>query len=336
MHSSLALLTLFGARAYAWGALGHETIAYVASNLVKNNTQLWAQHVLGDNSSSYLATVSTWPDSWRRTDEGAFSAPFHYIDAEDNPPEACNIDYERDCGEEGCVVSAIANYTQRVQQPGVLSDTEVNYALRFLVHFLGDITQPLHVEALALGGNEIDVEFDGEDWNLHSIWDTAMPDKLRGVENVTLSDAQAWAFDLTADIKTGKYKACAQSWIQGDDIADAKRSALAWATDSNAYVCSVVLPDGVDSVNATELGGSYYDSAVETVELQIAKGGYRLAHWLDQLAAAQQNNTAYKRSVAPVTGAVDLSGRDLLPAPRELSKAKLARRAVGWDCAHSH
>lgn len=259
---------------------------------------------------------------------------FHYIDAEDDPPASCNVDYERDCSaEEGCIVSAIANYTQRVQEPSVLPAQEVNYALRWIVHFIGDIAQPLHTEAIAVGGNTINVTFDGEAWNLHALWDTAIPNKIRDVDNVSLADAQAWASDLVEEIESGEYKACAQTWLQGDDITDAKRSALAWAWDTNLYVCSSVFPDTIEAVSESDLGGEYFEQAAETVQLQIAKGGYRLAHWLDQLAAAAQqgNSTAtYKRS-----GAVDLSGRDLLPAPQEMSMAKLARRAFGSQCDHA-
>lgn len=261
---------------------------------------------------------------------------FHYIDAEDDPPNSCNVDYERDCSaEKGCIVSAIANYTQRVQQPSILPAKEVNYALRWIVHFLGDISQPLHNEAIAIGGNTINVTFDGKPWNLHALWDTAIPNKIRDIDNVSLADAKSWAADLTKDIKTGKYKACAQTWVQGDDVADAKRSALAWARDTNLYVCSSVFPESVQAVSKVDLGGDYFEQAAETVQIQIAKSGYRLAHWLDQLAAFQQNTTTYKRSMEPTFG-VDLSGRDLLPAPRELSAAKLARAAFGSQCDHAH
>jgi hypothetical protein len=199
---------------------------------------------------------------------------------------------------------------------------------------MGDITQPLHNEAVAIGGNTINVTFDGAHWNLHALWDTAIPNKIRHISgNVTLADAEAWAADLTEDIETGEYKACAQTWLQGDDIADAKRSALAWARDTNLYVCSSVFPESIKAVSESDLGGEYFDQAAETVQLQIAKGGYRLANWLDQLAlAAGQKNatTMYKRS-----GDVDLSGRSLLPAPRELSLTKLARRDFG-GCDHPH
>lgn len=218
-----------------------------------------------------------------------------------------------------------------MQQPSALPAKEINYALRWLVHFLGDATQPLHNEAIAVGGNTINTTFDGEHWNLHALWDTGIPNKIRNINNVSLADARAWAADLTKDIKTGQYKACAQSWLQGDDITDAKRSALAWSRDSNLYVCSSVFPDSIEAVSTGDLGGAYFDQAAETVQLQIAKGGYRLANWLDQLAAVQHNSTAYKRSAD-----IDLSGRDLLPAPRGLSMAKLARRAFGSKCDHAH
>ena len=263
---------------------------------------------------------------------------FHYIDAEDDPENGvCNVDYDRDCSaEEGCIVSAIANYTQRVQEPSQLPAKELNYALRWIIHFMGDITQPLHNEAVAIGGNKINTTFDGALWNLHALWDTGIPNKLRHIAtgtNVTFADAEAWAADLTEDIESGGYSACAQTWLQGDDIADAKRSALAWARDTNLYVCSSVFPESIEAVSATDLGGDYFDQAAETVQLQIAKGGYRLANWLDQLAlAAGQKNatTTYKRSAE-----VDLSGSNLLPAPREMSLAKLARRDFG-GCDHPH
>jgi len=74
MYTSLTLLSLFGTRAYAWGALGHETVAYIATELVKNETRTWAQGILGDTSPSYLANIATWADSFRKTGEGEFSA----------------------------------------------------------------------------------------------------------------------------------------------------------------------------------------------------------------------------------------------------------------------
>lgn len=114
LFSPVFLLTssLLSTPVWAWGAYGHETVAYVASNFVASATRTYFQSLLGDTSANYLATVSTWADSYRSTTAGRFSAPFHYVDARDNPPSSCGVQYSRDCGSEGCVISAIANYVR--------------------------------------------------------------------------------------------------------------------------------------------------------------------------------------------------------------------------------
>ena len=344
---STALLTLATLRAVsAWGNLGHQTVGYIAQNFVKPSTETWAKAILGNDTSSYLAAVATWADSYKYTSEGSFSAAFHYIDAEDDPPKTCDVDFDRDCGAEGCVVSAIANYTQRVQQASTLSAEEVKDALQFLVHFLGDVTQPLHDESYEVGGNDIDVTFDGDATNLHAIWDTNMPEELVG--GYALSDAQRWAANLTAEIQNGTLASQAASWLKGLDISDPKGSAMLWARDANAYVCTVVMPDGASPLESGDLYPDYYDGAIDTVELQIAKGGYRLAAWLDALAAGSGNATANATSavvgrrgegrnwkIGTVGVELDLSGREFLPEKRVVkSKARLRREAVGWGCKH--
>lgn len=188
----------------------------------------------------------------------------------------------------------------------------------------------------------MDVTFAGEDTNLHHIWDTNMPEQLRGGYNLT--DAKAWADDLTDDIdEGGKYANQTSSWLKGLDITDPKASAMVWARDANAYVCSVVMPDGADVLETGDLSTKYYDSAIGTIEMQIAKGGYRLAAWLDELASLNACGEA-KRSVKPLLRramgeaglARDLSGREFLPVKRDggLSEAKLRRLATGWGCRH--
>jgi hypothetical protein len=361
-QTSLPLLALAPSAALAWGNLGHQTIAYLASNLISPSTTTWAQSILNDTSPSYLASISTWADSYRRTAEGAFSAPFHYIDALDNPPESCDVDYERDCSEVGCVVSAIANYTRRVQAADVLPAKEVNYALRWIVHFLGDITQPLHNENVEIGGNGINVTFAGRKTNLHAAWDTAIPEELRG--GYTLADSEAWAANLTAELsKGGQFEKAKKSWIRGLDVNDPKNTALGWARDANSYVCSAVIPNGVDGVEGDELYPDYYDQTVDVVELQIAKGGYRLAKWLDAIAEKAQKKQGGPKGAGPKGPKAgpkgpkengpkpkgpgpkrevswDLSGRDLLPVGSGeglLTPAQRRRAAVydgGCGCSH--
>lgn len=326
---SSAIIALLAANGVnAWGSLGHQTIAYIATNFVAPETQQWAQDILNDTTTSYLANVATWADSYRYTAEGAFSAPFHYIDANDDPPHSCNVDFDRDCGTAGCLVSAIANYTTRVQSPDSLSATQVNYALRWIVHFVGDITQPLHDEAFEIGGNGVNVTFAGKKTNLHATWDTSIPEKLEGGYGLAL--AKKWAANLTTDINSGCYAGQKDSWVAGLDVDDAKATSLGWASDANQYVCSTVMPDGADVLSSGDLYPQYYNSAVDTVELQIAKGGYRLAKWLDAIAATQDISKRELRSVVPRD---DLSGEYLL-ADAEMTPAQMRRAVVGYGCKH--
>ena len=313
--------------AQAWGVLGHATVAYIAQNYLSTSTATWAQGVLGDTSTSYLANIASWADNYRETTAGAFSAPFHFIDAEDNPPTACDVDYDRDCGTAGCSVSAIANYTQRVGD-GRLSAANTADALKFLVHFLGDITQPLHDEAYEVGGNDIEVTFQGYSDNLHADWDSYIPEVRAG--SATLANAQTWANKLIVEIDSGTYKSLAASWITGDDIDDVITTATKWASDANAYVCTVVMPNGAAALQEGDLYPTYYDSVIPTIELQLSKAGYRLENWLDMIYTA---NVA-KRSLS--TREALKSSQDFLPAARPLSPAKLAREAAGYNCGHKH
>lgn len=244
------------------------------------------------------------------------------------------MDYERDCGSSGCSISAIANYTQRAGD-GRLSSDHVAEALKFLVHFLGDVTQPLHDEAYEVGGNDIDVTFNGYSDNLHSDWDTYMPEQLIGGD--TLSDAQSWANTLISEITSGSYKSQAASWIKGDTTSDTITTATRWASDANAFVCTVVMPNGAAALQTGDLYPTYYNSVIGTIELQIAKGGYRLGNWLNLIynseIAKRDLEGFVKRSQNSILP--DLLGRDLLPEPRPLSRAKLARAAMGEECCRS-
>ncbi|KAG4263745.1 hypothetical protein FPRO03_09021 [Fusarium proliferatum] len=321
---------------HGWGVLGHATVAYIAQHFLDDDVATWAQGVLGDTSDSYLARIASWADTYRTTAAGKWSAPLHFIDAEDSPPTNCNVDYDRDCGSSGCSISAVANYTQRVGDSRLTKANKAE-ALKFLVHFLGDITQPLHDEAYEVGGNDIKVTFNGYSGdNLHSDWDTYMPEKLIGGH--ALTDAQSWANTLISDIVSGSYKSKAASWIADSDVTDPIASATAWASDANAFVCTVVMPNGAAALQTGDLYPTYYNSVIPTIELQIAKGGYRLAHWLNSIYSAKIATRSMHKLNArkPLP---DLMGRDLLPAARPLSRAKLAREAMSGSCCgsgHSH
>ncbi|KAK4168685.1 putative nuclease S1 precursor [Cladorrhinum sp. PSN259] len=280
----------------AWGGFGHITVAYIASNFVSSDTTSYLQTLLRNDTGDYLAGVATWADSARYSKWFRWTGGFHYIDAKDNPPSYCGIDYERDCKKDaGCVVSALHNYTTR------LLDTELPLyeraiAAKFVIHFVGDIHQPLHTEDVERGGNGIHVTFDGVNFNLHHVWDTSIAEKLvGGIHRKPYPYAKQWADELTNEIKAGKFSAGKADWLKNTNISDPISTALAWAVEGNALVCTTVLPEGAEAIRDQELGSDYYEKAAPVVETQIAKAGYRLAAWLDLIVSAlkvQSQSTA--------------------------------------------
>ena len=110
-----------------------------------------------------------------------------------------------------------------------------------------------------------------------------MPEKLIG--GYSMADAEKWAAILSTAIKSGIYKSQAASWLEGIDLSDPVSTALVWASEANAFVCTTVIPDGVTALENQELSGDYYTRAVPVIQLQVAKAGYRLARWLDLIAA---------------------------------------------------
>ena len=154
--------------------------------------------------------------------------------------------------------------------------------MEFVIHFLGDITQPLHDEAEEVGGNDISVTWDGTTTNLHACWDTQMVEKDAGGENST-AVIEDFAGKLITQIDSGMYESEKADWISCTDITTASDCATEWAQDANAFNCQYVLKT---DESGQELDGDYYTGAVPIFELQIAKGGYRLGTWLNNLAAA--------------------------------------------------
>lgn len=214
-------------------------MAYVASNFVSPDTAAYFKGLLRNETDDYLAGVASWADSVRYTKWGRFTANFHFIDAKDSPPHACGVDLERDCKADGCVVTALANYTTRLLDPA-LPFSEHNIAAKFVVHFVGDIHQPLHDEDVARGGNGIHVLFNGVELNLHHVWDSSIPEKLVGgvARRQPYPAAKRWADMLTAEIRAGKFSASRLAWLDNVSLSDPVATALAWAKEGNAHVCT--------------------------------------------------------------------------------------------------
>lgn len=160
----------------------------------------------------------------------------------------------------------------------------------FLLHFIGDIHQPLHTELLDRGGNDIHVNFSNRVENLHAVWDTHIAHKMRGLkakegDDAVLKEAAAvWAEELyAANEATVAVAECR-------DVSTAEKCALEWAEEGNAWICDNVLKPGVEWLKdrRNDLAGEYFDDAVPVVDELVAKAGLRLGAWLNALAAGRE------------------------------------------------
>lgn len=159
----------------AWGPLGHAIIAELAQRQLSAAARTEMLRLLAVEHVQSLAAVSSWADAiqndpaeralWQHTRRQ------HYVDL--RGPD-CTFEPARDCRDGQCVVAGIAHYVA-VLADRSRSDAVRGEALKFVVHFVGDVHQPLHAgDRDDRGGNTWQVRFDGRGSNLHRVWDSGL------------------------------------------------------------------------------------------------------------------------------------------------------------------
>jgi nuclease S1 len=254
--AALAVSLLITSNALAWGDEGHRVVATIAQMHLTPKATKAVRRILGPDNS--LMSVSTWADEIRPSRPD--TAPWHYIDI---PLKASTIDPQRDCPDGNCVTAAITHFMAVLRNSSSTRDQK-SEALKFIIHFVGDLHQPLHcADNNDRGGNEASVTFFGEPSNLHAVWDTLLIERID-------PDSKRYATMLNAEIK-------------GSDIATWEdRTVEDWALESHAVAQKVAygaLPAG----KVPDLGKSYFAIAAPAVDHQLEKAGIRLAYILNQI-----------------------------------------------------
>ena len=152
----------------AYDAVGHRIIADIAYHNLTAKTRSQVDKVLGVRGIVYEAT---WPDDIRSDSKYAYSYQWHYQDLDDNMTSAGLKKLMNNPKAEGeHLFFALDTLTTRLKKDK--NDAE---ALKFLVHFVGDLHQPLHLGRKDdKGGNKVDMNWFGRKTNLHSVWDGAL------------------------------------------------------------------------------------------------------------------------------------------------------------------
>jgi len=303
----LLVLLFWPTAAQAWGCKGHQTVALIAEKHLTPEARQWVLKLLSENpidpklnrycggaSRDAMADASTWADDVRGERK---NGPWHYIDI---PRGSKRGPLEPFCGQEGCVTRAIS------EQLAILKDPKADAvkraeALRYIIHFVGDLHQPLHTVTNAdEGGNCVPVKYFRRgphehnysfSPNLHSIWDTAILERdaegADPAEYAETLDAQ-FAADIEGWQKAGIH---VDEWVwEGYDFAE--NVVYGDLTPKVAIEPNVVLHSCSDDNNIGErllhqnitAGEAYQEKAASVTEKRIAEGGVRLAMILNEAA----------------------------------------------------
>ncbi|HBK46444.1 MAG TPA: endonuclease [Xanthomonadaceae bacterium] len=164
-------------QARAWGGQGHRLVARVADVQLTPQAHAEVERLLAGEPDPTLAGIASWADELRGNDQdlGKRTARWHYVNLGEHD---CAYDPPRDCPNGDCVIEALkAQATLLADRSQPLAARR--QALKFVVHLVGDIHQPMHAGyARDKGGNEFQLQFGGKGTNLHSLWDSGMVNGL--------------------------------------------------------------------------------------------------------------------------------------------------------------
>ena len=256
----LALMTLLPGTAGAWGFDGHRVVGMLAESELSPPARAEVERLLTGEPEPTLAGVSTWADTLRDDPAWRHTGRWHWVNLPRTDP--CTYDAARDCPGGDCIVGAI--HAQRaILADRSRSDAERRDALKFLVHFVGDVHQPFHAGfGFDRGGNQTQLRFDRQGWNLHSLWDSAM------VKHAGL-DPEAYARQLRGGPA-----------LPADATSALVRPEERWALES----CQAIHDPALYPERRT-VGRGYLDQHRPLAETRLRQAGARLAAVLDAALA---------------------------------------------------
>ena len=195
MSKAILIFTLIPIAAFSWGKTGHRVVGQIAENHLTPKAAAAVRALLGPDS---LAEVSNWADEirsepaiWKKAD------PWHYVNIPDGQT------YENmEKHPAGDIIVALKRFEATLRDKNAPREERIQ-ALKFMVHMIGDLHQPLHAgKRDDLGGNRVSVRWfrGAESTNLHSVWDDLLieQEKLsftewsRFLDHPTATEIKEW------------------------------------------------------------------------------------------------------------------------------------------------
>jgi S1/P1 Nuclease len=310
---AVAAASLFSASSTrAWGCKGHETVALIAEKHLSPEAKEFVLTLLKENPidpqlkrycgsavNDLMGEASTWPDDVRPERK---NGPWHYINIPRGTPRG-DGNLAPYCGKEGCVNEAIAAQLAILKNKSA-EPVKRAEALRYIIHFVGDLHQPLHSTTNNdEGGTCVPVKYfrrkprergQGFSPNLHSVWDSAILERdSEGADSHEYADRleETYASSIELWQKAGIH---IDDWVwESHDYAEKNvypplTPKVAIEPPTPVHACTDDNNIGArlfeEHITAAE---PYQDQAAPIVELRITQAGIRLALILNDAAKSQ-------------------------------------------------
>lgn len=240
----------------AWSPEGHQVVAAIAARELTPKARTQVASLLG--GEAMLVLDSSWADEVRQ--QRPDTATWHYVNIELG---SRGYDAARDCPGGNCVVTQIERDQRILVDPRSAREAKAE-ALRFLIHFVADVHQPLHVSDRGdQGGNLVLARWHGKRISLHQIWDNEVV-AVQGRDPARIA----------AQIDSG--------FSSAQKVQMAAGSAAAWANESFA-VAEREIYSGLPNSNRINLPDDYARKKSGVARLQLARAGIRLAAILNRV-----------------------------------------------------
>ncbi|UAY50609.1 S1/P1 nuclease [Ferruginibacter albus] len=242
--------------AMAWGVLGHRIVGQIAESYLTPKAKLAIKTILGNES---IAMSSNWADFIRSDSSYSYLTDYHYINLTDSINEVQLKKYLlTDTAKD--VYTEINFLIKELKKKNLAKDKQQMY-LRLLVHFVGDVHQPLHVSREEdWGGNKIKVQWFKEQTNLHSVWD----EKLIDFQQLSYTEYAGAINYVTPSQKLQWQKTPLYDWV------------------FESHELAVKIYNGV-SLDNPKLGYRYNYDNIHIINAQLLKAGVRLAGILNEI-----------------------------------------------------
>ncbi|MEO9872420.1 S1/P1 nuclease [Ekhidna sp.] len=250
-YSIIIISLVIAVKSFGWGATGHRIVGLIAERHLTKKAKKNIAFVLGNET---LAEVSNYMDFIKSDATYKHMSPWHYATIQDGKSYE-----ESGTPDEGDIIVTIQRLMAELESK-TFTDEDEAFALKCLIHLIGDIHQPLHVgNGEDRGGNDIKLEYFWQNSNLHRVWDSEM------------IDGQKYSYTEYAD------------WIDHPSSNQlslwSSLEVLDWANESKSYrnQCYLNIPED------NKLSYRYNYEKIELLNQRLLQAGIRLANVLNEI-----------------------------------------------------